>query len=239
MNDLKVFRWTGAFGVAASVLVLVEFPLYVSRGPTPLLEDTTRYADFMSRNSGNVLTCVVLDMLIFVGILVFLAGFRHLIRQARPDYEWLATLVFGVGLVYTTLTLVGDSVMGGQALDTVGGKADATAIRALADAQFLMFGSVALMLLALLLASAGSAILATRALPRWTGWVACAGAIVTLAFVPTIYAGTDMNGFYTATGWGPYVATFPTLIWIMIVGISMIRKREATAPTSVLPAPVM
>jgi hypothetical protein len=235
MNDLKVFRWTGAFGVAAFVLVLAEFPLYVSRGPTPLLEDTTKYANFMTKNSGNVLTCVVLDMLIFVGILVFLAGFRHLIRQARADYEWLATLVFGVGLVYTALTLVGDSVMGGQALDTVGGKADPTAIRALADAQFLMFG---LMLLALLLASAGSAILATRALPRWTGWVACAGAIITLVFVPTIYTGTDMNGFYTATGWGPYVATFPTLIWIVIVGISMIRKREATAPT-VLPVPVM
>jgi hypothetical protein len=96
MNDLKVFRWTGAFGVATFVLVLAEFPLYISRGPTPLLQDTTKYANFMTKNSGNVLTCVVLDMLIFVGILVFLAGFRHLIRQARADYEWLATLVFGV-----------------------------------------------------------------------------------------------------------------------------------------------
>jgi hypothetical protein len=28
MNDLKVFRWTGAFGAAVFVLVLMEFPLW-------------------------------------------------------------------------------------------------------------------------------------------------------------------------------------------------------------------
>jgi len=41
-----------------------------------------------------------------VGWLVFLADFRHLIRQARQEYEWIATLVFGVGVVVTAVKLV-------------------------------------------------------------------------------------------------------------------------------------
>ena len=28
MNDLKVRRWTGAFGIAACILLVVAFPLY-------------------------------------------------------------------------------------------------------------------------------------------------------------------------------------------------------------------
>ena len=104
MNDLKIYRWGGACGLAAIILFLVEFPIYFLRGPVPLLADTNKLSDYIAKNTGNVLTVVLLHVLIYCGFLVFLAGFRYLIRQARPEYEWLSTLVFGVGPVYTTLT---------------------------------------------------------------------------------------------------------------------------------------
>jgi uncharacterized BrkB/YihY/UPF0761 family membrane protein len=117
MNDLKVRRWTGAFGVAGFVVFLVALPLYfVGPQPAARLEDTVQFSDSMSRAITLILTRTTLaDPLIMACLLVFLAGFRHLIRQARPDYEWVGTLVFGAGLVVITLELAGDALAGGQA----------------------------------------------------------------------------------------------------------------------------
>ena len=233
MHDLKIYRLAGGCGLAVMVLTLVEFPTYFLRGPMPPVSDTIKWSNFIARNTGNVLTVVLLDMLIYCGFLVFLAGFRHLIRQARPEHEWLGTLVFGVGLAYTTLTLVADSLEGASALDAVAGKADPSAIRALTEGQFLMFGSVALILIALLLVSAGYAIVASGALPKWGGWVGYAGAVLCLGFIPSMFAGApDPAGFYNPVGWGPtgVVATFPLLIWAVVVSIMMIRKREIVMP---------
>jgi hypothetical protein len=44
-----------------------------------------------------------------------------------------------------------------------------------------------------------------------------------------MYAGPlDYTGFYNAGGWGPAViANFPPLIWFLVVGIVMVRKRQS------------
>ena len=88
---------------------------------------------------------------------------------------------------------------------------------------------------ALFIASAGYAILATGALPRWIGWVAFLTAILNLAAVPSIYGGTDATGFYTADGLVSIIGLLPLLIWILITSISMITMREASAPKAVNP----
>jgi hypothetical protein len=43
-----------------------------------------------------------------------------------------------------------------------------------------------------------------------------------------MYAGPlNYTGFYNAGGWGPaIIANFPPLIWFLVVGIVMLRKRE-------------
>src|SRR6266581_9389723 len=117
MNDLKVRRWTGAFGVAGFVVFLVALPLYfVGPQPAARLEDAVQFSDYVSRASTLILTRATLaDPLIMACLLVFLAGFRHLIRQARPDYEWVGTLVFGTGPALSTLQLVADALQGAAA----------------------------------------------------------------------------------------------------------------------------
>lgn len=161
-------------------------------------------------------------MFIFVCLLFFMAGF---IQKAR-EQEWLATLFFGIGLVYSALTLVSDSITGGVGLDTVGGNPDPAAIRVMNESTILMFGSVGLILIAALLVLAGTLTFTSAALPKWTGWVAIAAAILNFAFIPSMYFGNDPQGFYTASGWGPAVgATFPFLLWILVTSIAMIRKR--------------
>ncbi len=208
MNDLNVRRLTAAFGLAIVALNWAMFPLYFLGG------------------NGIVLTRVFLDILECTCLLVFAAGFRHLIRQARSDYEWVGTLAFGAGLVLSAVTLVAASLEGGSALDTVGGKADPTVVRALTEGAILIYLSIGCILIALFSAAAGYATLGTGVLPKWTGWVAYAAAILNLVAVPL--------GFSTAAAAilaVAVIADFPLQIWVLIVSIWMIRKREATAPT--------
>ncbi len=164
------------------------------------------------------------DPLIMTGLLVFLAGFRHLARQARPDYEWVASLVFGVGLVVVAVELLGDGLEAGSALDTWV-SADPSAVRALMEASFPLFGAIGLILSALLLASAGYTTLATGVLPKWTGWFGLAAAALNLAAAPSILGGTAMTGFYTASGYAPFVGQAAMLIWFLVASVSMIVKQ--------------
>jgi hypothetical protein len=168
-------------------------------------------------------------------MMVFAAGFRHLIRQARPDHEWVGTLVFGAALVWVSVTLVADGLEGGAVLDALSGKADASAVRALIEGTLLIYnGSTAFALTGMFLASAGYATLATGVLPRWTGWVAYAGAALCVACIPAMYFGAvDSSGFYNAGGWGPaIIANFPPAIWFLIASILMIRKQGAVMSPS-------
>jgi len=233
MNDLKVRHWTGAFGVAGFVVFLVALPLYfLGSQPAARLEDTVQFSDSVSRASTLILTRATLaDPLITACLLVFLAGFRRLLRQARADYEWVSTLVFGAGLVVITLELAGDALAGSAALDT-SVKADPSVVRGLWEGSFVFYGAIGLIMSALLLASAGYATLATAVLPRWIGWVAYAGAVVNLVAAPSIFGGTDYTGFYTASGYVTFIAQGAMVIWLLIASISMlVVKREAKAMT--------
>jgi hypothetical protein len=165
-----------------------------------------------------------------VGLLVFMAGLRHLVRRAREDYEWVAALFFGVGLVVIAVELVADGLQAGAALDTAV-RSDPTAVRALNEGSFPMYGAIGLIISALMLALGGYAILGTGVLPRWTGWFAYAAALLNLAAAPSILGGTDITGFYTASGYAPFLGQAAMLIWFFVASVSMVIRRQAPMPT--------
>jgi hypothetical protein len=143
----------------------------------------------------------------------------------------VAALVFTGGLVWAILVLVGDTFEANAALDTIGGQAEPAAVRALSEGSVAAFGAIGLILAALFTASAGYAILSTRALPRWTGWVAVLAALLNLVAAPSIYGGTDATGFYTADGLALFIGLLPLLVWLLLVSIMLIVQREAVVPT--------
>jgi hypothetical protein len=165
-------------------------------------------------------------------LLIFLAGFRQQIRHARPEYEWLATLVFGAGVAVLVLELCGDALQGGAALDTVA-RADPVAVKGLMVGSFVLYGAIGLIMSALLLASAGYAILVSRALPAGIGWAACAAATVNLLAAPSIFGGTDLTGFYTASGYVTFVAQGAMLVWFFLASVSMVVHHRADKPDPV------
>jgi len=167
MNDLKVLRWTGACGVAAGALLLVASPIYLVLGTPPSLGNEALFAAYVTRS--HTIATKLVDVVYLVGFIVFAAGLRHLIRRVRPDYGWLAALVFGSALVQAASVLVFDALAGGAALDTFT-RSDPSVVRALTEASLAMT-AFSFLLTALFLVAVSYAILATRALPRWTGWL--------------------------------------------------------------------
>lgn len=229
-SDPNVVRWTGAVGLAALVVFLLATPLYFIGPAQPAgSTDGATLADFLTKTHAQILTrATIADPIIIGCFVVFLAGFRHLIRQAQPAYEWLATLVFGAGLMLATLQLVGDALQGAAALDA-SVKAEPMIVKGLFEASYVFYGAIGLIIAALMLGAAGYAILATGALARWIGWLAFAGAVVNLIAAPSVYGGTDYTAFYSADGWITYIAQLTWVVWFAIASVAMIRSREPGA----------
>ena len=222
MSDLGVRRLTGSFGLAIVVLNWAMFPLYMVSGQAPQFQDTARYITYWTSINNLILTRVLLDLFECACLLVFAAGLRYLIRQARSDYEWIGTLAFGSAIALSAVTLVAASLEGGQALDAANGLADPSAIRALGDGYILIYQSIGCILIALFSAAVGYATMGTRVLPRWTGWIAYVAAILNLVAVPIGLSIAPIAILTVAV-----IADFPLQIWFLIVSIMLIRKREA------------
>ena len=77
VDDLKVFRWTGWFGLAGVIFLAIEIPLWILPGAAPLISDAVAHAQYLADIRVIALTRVLLDM--YMSLMVFFAGFRHLV----------------------------------------------------------------------------------------------------------------------------------------------------------------
>jgi hypothetical protein len=228
-----VRRLTGVAGLALVLLALGQFPLYMQGDPSVSTYDGAALGRELFRIQNVVFTRILLDIGLYIAAMIFAAGLSQLIKRARPGYEWLGSLVFGSMAVWIGVTLVANGLEGAAVLDTLGGRADPSVIRALWEATLLIYnGSIAFGTTGLFLAAAGYATFATRVLPRWTGWLACVGAALCAVAVPAMYGGAvDYTGLYNAGGWGPVViANFPPALWFIAASVALLRTpRQNTA----------
>ena len=220
--------WTGVAALVVAVLTLVESSVDLFLvGQRPRLDDSDALVAFMETASTPTLIVILVDTFLMAFLIVFLAGFRQLITKTRPDVEWIADLAFGAGLVFVGLTLVGDAMEAGAALDSIGAVSDPSVVRALTEGHVQMFGSMGCVLTALVAAASAHVIFLSGALPRWTGVLAYVVAAANFAAVPTMFAGTNQPTFFSAGGPGiALFATFPWLVWVGSVGISALRDRR-------------
>jgi hypothetical protein len=220
--------WTGVAALVVAALTLVESSVDLFLvGQRPNLDDGDALVAFMTAASTPTLVVILVDTFLMAFLIVFLAGFRQLINKTRPDIEWLADLAFGAGVVFVALTLVGDAMEAGAALDSIGAVSDPSVVRALTEGHVQMFGSMGCVLTALVAAASAHVIFLSGALPRWTGVLAYVVAAANFAAVPTMFAGTNDPTFFSAGGPGiALFATFPWLIWVGSVGVTALRDRR-------------
>ena len=224
-----VHAWTGraAFGVAA--FLIAEFIVRETEGSRPRLSDTGALIAFMARTSVQTLTIVTIDAVLMANVIIFLAGFRQIIKNSAKGLEWIADLTYGAGLVFVATTLVGDAMEGGAALDAQEAHPSVAVLRALTEGHTLLFGSIGCVMIALIAASSGTVILRSDVLPRWTGVVAYVVAGLNIAAIPTLFGGTSDTSFIAAGGLGVTIfATFPWLAWVIVVGVVTVRGHRPT-----------
>jgi hypothetical protein len=228
MNDVKIARITGVFGIACVALTFGQFPLWLVGSP-PSMYDGCGFAQHLFDIKHVAFTRILMDQGIYANMLIFAAGLRHLIRQARAESEWIGTLLFGAALGWVAVTVVADGLEGGAVLVTLNGNPDPSTVQALIAGTLLIYnGSIAFAITGLFLAAAAWATFDSGVLPRWTGWIAIAGAALCVASVPAMYGGpVNYAGFYNAGGWGPaIVANFPPMIWFLVVSVILIRRDD-------------
>lgn len=212
MNDLQARRVMGIAGVMMGLSVTLSIPLYfIYAGPPP---------------AWNVLTRDLVNLVSIAFMLVFIACFSHLIRRADEESGWLASIFYGAGMLFVAVALVAIALEAGVVFGTPDGTVDPTIDGPLAHANILMHGSIKRLLTVVMLVPAGYAVLRTGILPRWVAWSAYLIAAANLAFVPSLFFGSDVTKFYSAIGWGnsAFVASFLGY-WILAVGIAALRRR--------------
>ncbi len=226
MPDVR--RLVALAGFASVALWLGQFPLYLQDDPSVSVYDGAALVRDFARVQTIVFTRVLLNLGAYVTGMVFASGLAHLIRQARPAYEWVANLVFGSFAVWMGVTLVANGLEGGAVLDTLGGGGDPSAVRALKMGTLLVYnGSIAFAITGLFLGTAGYATFVSGVLPRWTGWLAYAGAALCALSVPAMYGGpVSYAGFYNTGGWWPVViANVPPALWFIAASVALLRPQ--------------
>jgi hypothetical protein len=203
---ISFWRWTGAFGLAVVAVSWAQFPIYTMSG-APAAYNGEALAENFHTSSTVVFTRILLDLGLYVALMIFAARFAQLVMKARAGLEWLAMLIFGAAAVWIGVTLVANGLEGGAALDTLGGNADPSAVRALVDGYLLTYnGPIAFVITALFVGAAGYATFASGMLPRWTGWLAYVATALCVISVSVIHAGPlDYSGFWNPGGWGPAI----------------------------------
>jgi hypothetical protein len=215
MSEATTRRFTGLFGIIASLFIIVQVPLYF------LYTGAPPDWDILIRSLIGIVGCTL--------FIVYFVGLRQLIHQVDTGYDWIATVVQAAGLLWVVMVFVPQAMEAGAAI-SVDHDIDTTTEGPFAPAQYLMQGAISRLLMALFLIALGIAISRLKFLPSWVGRSAYVLAAINVAFVPAVFFGDDAADFYSAQGWGT-TATMGAIwsLWTLAVSISILRSARRVA----------
>ena len=209
----QMVRITGLFGVLAFVTVPVSMVLYFMYSGVPPV--------------WNVLlrTLVALFSLLFE--LVFFTGFQKILKTRSPKHDWLITLMYQTVCICIAINLVAHSLEAGGVFNPEGAAVDATQDGLLAQGNYLLYGSISRLLMAVFLTIICIITLTSTVFPAWTGWLALVIGVINMLFVPSMFFGTNAGDFYSAIRWGnSALAASLFTWWILCIGILLLRRPD-------------
>ncbi|MEV0251527.1 hypothetical protein AB0H76_33415 [Nocardia sp. NPDC050712] len=206
MDSTMIRKVTGTAGLIATLLTLVELPLYfVYSGPPP---------------DWNVFTRSMFGLTGLTLFVVFMSGIRYLVKIHAPEYEWAGGLATAAGLMWLTVAFVSTGLEVGAVIEAPEPIDPTIAV----TGTYILYGSISKLLMALFLCAFAFGMAKARLLPRWTIRSAYVLAAVLLLFVPSMYFGNNPADFYAANGWGT-TATMGgvMMLWLGSVSIALVR----------------
>ena len=173
VNGARLIAVSGV--VFSVVLLIVGLALTPAHAPNSISAGAT-IAQYVGAHRGELLLSYFLTALSVLPFFVFIAALYRLMRRAEGDDGWVALTALMGGIVGAALFFVSSSLWATVAYRP---GQDPAILRALTDASWITvaFSEVAF---ATFIGATSFAVLRTRVLPAWSGWVGVPVAVVTL-----------------------------------------------------------
>jgi hypothetical protein len=101
VTETKIRRYTGMFGLIASLFIIVQVPLY-------FIYETPPDWNILTRSLIGIIACTV--------YIIYFIGLRQLIRHANPAYDWIGSTVQMAGVLWAAMVFVPQSMEVGAAI---------------------------------------------------------------------------------------------------------------------------
>ena len=210
MTEAAANRLAGICAMLFAPLLIIGFGVIVGFSPLiddPAAEVATYYREL---NFGRALFGEWLELLSFIGLLVFAARIAHLVRDSSG--AWLGRLELAAATSVSAIAFVGIAIL--IAGTHIGSHGD------MEPQQYVLLNTIrnsthwiSSMLLGLWMLAMAGVILNTRLFPRWLGWASVGIGIVLLVLpaAPALQGAVD-------------IAQLMFMVWLFIVGAILLAR---------------
>ena len=202
-------RLIAVSGVLFSVLFVVGLALTPAHAPDSASTGAT-IAHYVGAHRGELLLSDFLIVLSGVPFFVYMAALYRLTRQVEDDDGWVALTGLIGGVVGSAVFVVSWSLLAAVAYRPA---QDPAILRALTDASWITT-NLAGVSFAVFIGAISFAVLRTRVLPVWSGWVGVPVALVTLIGAPVLSAG---SGAFSPQGLLDHVDGLVFAPWVLVI----------------------
>lgn len=210
-------RWTAVAGLVFTALVLASiFTPYPPSSDSPAEDIAAQLAGDRTAHQLSLLLGLIAD----VAFLVFLAGLWSRLRRWEGPAGMFAALVLTSGAALAALMLVSGGLYMALLQYASGDQPDPAVLSALTVLNEWVGGALLPAGVAMFLGAA-VAILTTRALPQWLGWLAAATALLLLITFAGVFQ-TAAEG--NAVGVVGFVGFLLFLVWVLATSVVLLIR---------------
>jgi hypothetical protein len=214
-------RQAGAAGILCFVLILAAFLVAPLWDLPPTSASGAEIAGYTHDHRGQLIAAMLVYGLAMALFLFFAAGLCAWLKGREPAPGVLST-AFGFGAVSLTTTVFAGFVAFCVLIYRV---PDPAVARPLYD---LTFGLLAFSGLptAVALGAYAALVIPDRALPPWTGWLACLAAVAHVAIAASF---AFSSGFLSLEGAAIVVIPTTLFAWVLATGVALFRAAAEPA----------
>ncbi|MDQ0577261.1 small-conductance mechanosensitive channel [Agromyces albus] len=209
-------RWAAVAGLVFTALVVASFFMPDIPSSDSPAEDIA--AQLAADNTAHRLS-LLLGFLADVAFLVFLAGLWSRLRRWEGPAGMFAALILAAGAAFVTLMLISGGLHLALVQYASGGQPDPAVLPALTDLNQWVGAAILPPSVAMFL-GATVAILTTRALPRWLGWLAAATAVLQLISLAGVFQ-TTVEG---VVGIAAFSGFLLFLVWVLATSVVLLLR---------------
>jgi hypothetical protein len=222
-NGARLIAFSGV--VFSVLLIIVALVLTPAHAPNSASAGAT-IAHYFGAHRSTLLLGYFLSALSVLPLIVFIAALYRPLRRAEGDDGWVALTALIGGVVVAALFFVSTSMWATVAYRP---GQDPAILRALTDAGWITvaFSEVAG---ATFIGAISIAVLRTRVLPAWSGWVGVLVAIVTLIGTAAVSAG---SGAFSPQGSVALIGVLIFPLWVLVISVAaMVGAKGGARPSA-------